>query len=103
MTLFINMKDINLDEVKKEKRDTTKNGDDKNKSIKKKNKIRCHQCNIKCHMINFKCNDCNNIFCSKHVTRISHKCVKVNENNEKKRKEIEERLPLTVFSKFEKI
>ena len=86
--------------------DETKGSDEtgpQNKCSKKKTKkVRCHQCNVKCGMMSFNC-ECGHTFCSKHVTRVSHNCIKIEENNEKKKKEIENKLPLTEFSKFEKI
>lgn len=69
---------------------------------KKSKKVRCFICKKNCGLMQFNC-DCGNIFCSKHVTRISHNCIKINENSEKKKKDIEKSLPLTEPSKITKI
>lgn len=104
MDSIINMKDIHQSndlKIFNKKDDEVKVSTSIGLTNKKK-KIRCHKCNIKCGLFAFRC-ECGNIYCSNHVTRISHNCIKLHENNEKKKKEIEERNPLTKTSKVEKI
>ena len=111
MESIINMKEVDVNYQNKLEQhkstesieiDTGKAVPENKKSKTKKKNVRCHECNIKCGMMTFPC-DCGFTFCSKHVTRISHNCIKINENNKKKKKEIEEKLPYTDFCKFEKI
>ena len=72
------------------------------KKKKKEKKIKCAFCNEKCGLFSILC-ECGNRYCTKHSSRVSHECIKLSENQMKKKKEIKDNNPKMKASKMVKI
>ena len=72
------------------------------KKKKKEKKIKCAFCNEKCGLFSILC-ECGNRYCTKHSSRVSHECIKLSENQMKKKKEIKDNNPKMQASKMVKI